>query len=911
MPLEVVKVDFCKNFIDFSVNEIRRILKKKKKVVFVSPNRRPLRFIEMQLEPEEIFEVNLYTINDFVDKLCSVYRPDLRRDSKLTRELFFLKLIRDKFENKDCKAFVWAKRLSELFNDFDKQLVDSIENIKYVEISEDAIKIVESLKELFEKYKREYKNVIFEGKASAIAGEIVESEDFLMDFEGYVFLFAGFGSMSKSEIRLVNSIADRFDLSLVVQTDNLGRDRIGDISFDNCWVVEKFIKGLRVNSIKEIKCEKDETHIEFYEFNSRHAEASFVAQILNKTGDVKSPFKIGIVTPENDAILPFLSFVKRDVNLNITATYPFKLTPLGGFLKSLFEMLMDAQRRNFKSLNPKLLLRVLNSGFTRYFGNLNRERILSYLYDNPSVSVNVNRFESLKKIVKIFEDINDFKGLKEAFLSLFDNLNMGILRENVLDLYSLNLFFEEVIENLPVEEKEINVDIIFAYYFIKEFIEDLEIPFEGHPLKGIQVLGVLESRMLGFDELFVLDANENVLPKSGKIDPLLPEELKKAFGLTTFYEKEKLIRYNFFRLVYSSKKVHILYKTSTVSDEKSQRSRYVEQLMILNGLKGESDKPRVYMPKLTSSNFDIKIDKDALKNYIKDKLEGKGFSPSEINEFIRCPYAFYLHRVKKIENRTFFGERFESDKIGTIIHRMLQKEFEKYRETGEIITLEKYQSIKDNMLSNLKSITTLSDIVKGNDAKELVAYLKNMEPIRKKALLVVLRYRIENFFKETSKKFKDFRVKYIEKEFKSESLHLFGVLDRVDEIGGKIRVVDYKTGYHSQGYKNKKIESLEFEKIEDCCDFVMTVNDIYYSIQMPIYMVMVKEQFASRNVYGEIYYLGSSDRVVEEFKAEHIDIHRKVLEILMRRVKDCQSPCAFSSEFCSFCDFNRFCPYSR
>ena len=910
MSLEAIKVDFAVNFIDFSIKTIREILHKDKKVVFISPNRRPLRFIKMQLEEDEIFDVDFYTINDFIDRICSVYRPNLKKDSKVKRELFFLKLIRDKVKTEEHKAFVWAKRLSNLFNDFDKQLVEKVEDIKYTDLPADPKAIVEDLKELFDRYKREYRDRLFEGKASAVALNIVKDRKFLDDFDGYAFIFAGFGSMSKSEIKLVSSIADRFDLYLLVQTDLAKRDKIGDVSFENCWVVEKLLKELKVNKFREVRSENEDTQIEFYEFNSRHAETSFVANILNKAGYIKSPFKIGIVMPENDTILPFLSFIDSNVNLNITTTYPFKLTPFGGFLKSLFELLIDAQKRDFVSLNPYILLKLLNSSFSSYLKSLNLEHLLNYLYSNPSISVKTDKFASLKRIVDIFKDVCDFYSLKRAFLKLFDDLDKERLKDNILDLYSVNLFYSEIVENLPVDEKQIDVDIVFAYYFIKESIEDLEIPFEGHPLKGIQILGALESRMLGFDELFVLDTNEDVLPKSSKIDPLMPEELKKAFGLTTFYEKEKLIRYNFFRLIYSSKRVRILYRTSTTADEKSQKSRYVEQLMILNRLKGRMDKPKVYLPKLSNADVDVRIDKDALKDYIKAKLEGRGFSPSEINEFVKCPYAFYLHRVKGIEGGTSFGEKFEADKVGSIIHKILQKEFEKYQNTGEIITLDKYKAIKDSVLNGVKDIKSITEIIKKDkDTKDFAAYLENMEPIRKKAFLIVLRYRIENFFNKTSEKFEDFRVLFTEKEFKDSNLHLFGILDRVDEIGDKVRIVDYKSGYHSQGYKTTKIKETDFENIEECCNFITAVNDVYSSLQMPVYMIMVEKQFENREIIGEIYHLGGSASIVEKFKSEDIDIHRRVIEILMKKIEDCENPCAFPSEFCSFCEFNRFCPF--
>jgi len=45
----------------------------------------------------------------------------------------------------------------------------------------------------------------------------------------------------------------------------------------------------------------------------------------------------------------------------------------------------------------------------------------------------------------------------------------------------------------------------------------------------------------------MLDINEGIIPSGNKVDPLLPETLKKQMGLSSYKEREELMKYYFFR----------------------------------------------------------------------------------------------------------------------------------------------------------------------------------------------------------------------------------------------------------------------------------------------------------------------------------------------------------------------------
>jgi len=100
-------------------------------------------------------------------------------------------------------------------------------------------------------------------------------------------------------------------------------------------------------------------------------------------------------------------------------------------------------------------------------------------------------------------------------------------------------------------------------------------------------MGLLESRFLNFDFLLMLDINEGIIPSGNKVDPLLPETLKKQMGLSSYKEREELMKYYFFRTIFSSKDVILLYLSGSSSTEKFVKSRFIEQLILMIELKDQ------------------------------------------------------------------------------------------------------------------------------------------------------------------------------------------------------------------------------------------------------------------------------------------------------------------------------------
>ena len=76
-------------------------------------------------------------------------------------------------------------------------------------------------------------------------------------------------------------------------------------------------------------------------------------------------------------------------------------------------------------------------------------------------------------------------------------------------------------------------------------VKSEKIDFLGEPLEGIQFMGLLETRLLDFDNLVITNLNEGILPSGKKNHSFLPFDLKKKFNLPTFLENDAIYTYHF------------------------------------------------------------------------------------------------------------------------------------------------------------------------------------------------------------------------------------------------------------------------------------------------------------------------------------------------------------------------------
>lgn len=362
---------------------------------------------------------------------------------------------------------------------------------------------------------------------------------------------------------------------------------------------------------------------------------------------------------------------------------------------------------------------------------------------------------------------------------------------------------------------DLKVDKATMQKLISQLVSATSIPFHGEPIKGIQVMGVLETRNIDFDHVLILSCNEGNIPKGLNDSSFIPHSIRKAFELTTIEHKTSIYSYYFHRLLQRAQDVTVLYNNSTEDGNTGEMSRFMLQLLIESNHKIKrytlqaGQEQHLGMPKA------IAKDEEALR-----LIEKKNsIYPTSINRYLRCPLQFYYRDIKGIDELQDEEEGAIDNRIfGNIFHRASELMYQElknrvshdifsasdlniFKEHPELIPMVVDRAIREELFGDTPTMPELN----------------GMQTINRE---VIIRYL--NLLVEIDRKLVPFRILGTEKKVMTEikvktsqgerSINIGGYIDRLDQVTDpktgeqRIRVVDYKTG--GKKFKNN-VDSIE------------------------------------------------------------------------------------------------------
>lgn len=362
-----------------------------------------------------------------------------------------------------------------------------------------------------------------------------------------------------------------------------------------------------------------------------------------------------------------------------------------------------------------------------------------------------------------------------------------------------------------LHKKKYELDFRTFKNFLFQLVRDERIPFESSRDSRLQIMGFLETRTLDFEQIIVLAANEGTFPQGKKMQSLIPFDIAKSFGLPTYEDHESMQSYYFFRLLQRAKKLALVYCSSKTQagGGSNEVSRYALQLEHDLASRNRA----ISIEKLTATfeatpNIeleDLSIEKTPeIIAAIEERLQEQ-ISPTAIDSFIRCSLQYYFSYIAGIREAKEVVEDIEADSMGVIIHSVLEEVFNNTDEQGFITTeilRKEINQVTSRVASSIaKNAHFVQDAMIGNNliAKEAAEhYIRSFLNLQIKELeeekLAEAKFEIlslEN--KEERKKILPAVMLYRHKG-KTLSVRIRGVVDRVDKIGGTLRIIDYKTG---------------------------------------------------------------------------------------------------------------------
>ncbi len=885
-------------------------------LTIVLPNKRARVFLLEELKQtiqSNSFAPRISSIEDFIQEIASIRTID---SIELLFEFYSVYLsVTNKNEQQSFEQFsIWGKTLLQDFNEIDRYLLSpnhvfsylkEIEAIKRWNLElQDKTKLIENYLQFWDNmplyYDTFYKHLLNKGVGyqGLIYREAVENLNHFSNTIGnHHFIFAGFNALNIAEEMIFQHLLSIEKATVLWDAEETF---LNDPYHDAGLFARKIKKSwsfYKNNPYQWIFNEfKEAKNIQIMGTPKTIGQAKLAADIIQTIADQQPLEKVAIVLGEENILIPLLNSLPNSVShLNITMGYSGKNNPVQLLLSKLFKMHHNAFKRSQSSyvFYYKDVLEVLQNPLVEPFVNAKTlvNQINQYNYT----------FISHVKLVEMFNQSNSF------FQLLFEKWSANPVQ--ILDtLATVLIKIKHFLESEDSKDKITN-SFVYAIFKIinklsnycsehnyitsieglhglyKQIIDLAEVSFEGEPLQGLQIMGVLESRVLDFETVIITSMNEGVFPAGKSQNSFIPLDVKRELGLPTFKEKDAIYTYHFYHLLQRAKNIYLLYNTESEGIDAGEKSRFITQLEV------EKQPNHVLSHQIYNAILPEKahepmvVEKSELVMERLREMAGNGFSPSTLTTYIRNPMQFYFQRILRISETEEVEENIAINTLGTIIHAALEVLYKPYINTFlSISNVENMLKIADSeVFKQFKTVYKEGEITKG---KNLLAF-------------EVAKRNVYNFLQLEKRLLEQddaVKVLFLEKNFEAVlqdvrlpfPIKIKGNVDRIELRNGKLRIIDYKTGKVEQNGLaiqnwNGLTDDIKHDKIIQLLCYAFMVQAEFPNTEMEVGIISFKNLKAGFMPFQikegrEVILNEVDDTVLEDFKTELITLLKKILD---------------------------------
>ncbi len=775
----------------------------------------------------------------------------------------------------------------------------------------------------------------YSGLVHRIAAERIGSGEFSFDPDSR-YVVAGFNALSECEKvlfkALKNGAETRFywdwddyysesakqEAGLFLATNRMLFPSAAEISHDN------FLREKRMSVVASSSSALQCKYV-----------AEVLADIVARGGVIDK--RTAIVLTDESLLMPLLyalpSYVGR---VNVTMGYPLRQSLAYSFVERL--LALQSHARQSESRGEAIFYHVdvvgllshpyLESGvdievLRRIERRITNERMISVpqseLLEGDLLKSIFRRVEGWKAISNYVVEVigviarlphtSDSDGEQRVeFLSF--------IADNIVSLHN------------SVEGCEIELKTSTYISLLRRHVQPLRIPFEGEPLEGVQVMGILETRNLDFENVIILSMNDDNFPGNRTQQPsYIPYTLRFAFDMPTPEHHDGVYAYYFYRLIQRAKNIWMLYCSCADDKSTGEQSRYITQLdyespFALNRLDVGVD------VNLAESEPIVVEKRGRVAEQLRQFLGAEGgnqkqLSPTALFQYVACPLRFYFRSLARLKVSEELSEEVDAPMFGTILHNAMQGLYE--RHLHDVVNVaEAIASIKVSDVEAAVEAAIRADYLKikegeRNDVKLSGNLLVVREVVTKYIVGGVLRYDAAH---------PDFAVMGNEEEIEhyvkissGEHIRLRGICDRLDSLGdGRVRVVDYKTG----------AEHLAFDGLEALFggDGRQRQSNIFQTL---LYSYMLREgRYSGRDIVPALYYVRKMNQEdydpslvvvspgsgrtklrvpIERYEDYHTEFEEYV-RAMIEELFDLDTPfrqCDDEVNTCGYCDFKQIC----
>ncbi|MDC3105385.1 hypothetical protein OA521_03520, partial [bacterium] len=508
---------------------IRKFPENMDSISVVLPSKRSVVFLKNYLSTKiskPIFLPMFFSIEEFIENISGLKVLD-----NVSLQFYLYQSYLDSSQGKvdSFSEFLdWGNILLQDFNDIDTNMVDSkslftnitnikeldnwelqqwsFSNKKLTDSQKNYIEFFASLHDIYKNFKKTLlsKNYAYQGLANFIAAEKIKD----IHIEWNRVWFVGLNALTKSQHLIIDDLKERDIARVFWDADKYYFDnpeheasyflkqqkhKWSEIDFEGIGDYMSFPK----NKFQVISCPQN------------IAQAQVMSKVLSTlTNDDLYNSKTAIILADEGLLFPVLNNIPKEVEkLNVTMGSPFKITPFFSFINNFLLLKIKSIRNKKNGFYYKDLFLLLDDPyFKKLVDSQSLKKFKGYIINNNLVFINENEifnFLDQEKFLNIFSidtDVSDTILQIKLIISLL--MKCFIRDKSIIDIEILMSFSQsiEVVQRL-FSDFNFKLDLTTLLSVIERVVSKEIIPFKGEPLEGVQLMGILESRALDFENI--------------------------------------------------------------------------------------------------------------------------------------------------------------------------------------------------------------------------------------------------------------------------------------------------------------------------------------------------------------------------------------------------------------------------
>ncbi len=606
------------------------------------------------------------------------------------------------------------------------------------------------------------------------------------------------------------------------------------------------------------------------------AQCQYVVSILKELAKSRPDGVLGketaVVLTDENLLLPLLYALPEEMkvkyecdkrgrqrkvpNINVTMGYPLRTTLAYSFV----DRLLDLQRRARPTADGDTFYHIDVDGLLTHpyisdtapkeCSDLRREIVRNRLYQVPTAQLGKTPL-----LQRLFRKVNGWQELLDYVLEMVDAVscseNSGeesaTRAEFMAAIYDGVTRLRNVIESCDMGEEMTDA---VCRSLVKRYLQAERIPFIGEPLEGLQIMGILETRNLDFENVIILSMTDVNFPGNRVSDQsFIPYGLRYGFSLPTAEHHEGVYAYYFYRLIERAKSIYMLYSTQSDDKSSAEPSRYIRQLEYETDLKIKYLNVGVQVQLTSSKSLEVAKTDKVLERMMRftDKGNSK-LSPTAFSRYLKCPLQFYFASVEQLKVDDELDEEMDSATFGKIFHRAAEELYNGVvDEKNPMAHIKK--AISEGALDRAVDCALLKEYFCRSEGElpELNGELQIIRDVVKSYLQNVVGYDERNgdfvVYKNELPISKNVAITANGEDY---NIRFEGRADRIDILGnGLMRVLDYKTGS----------PRLEMDTIDRLFNSKDAKDHNSHIVNTLLYSMMLSHQEGC-DVRPELYYVG-------------------------------------------------------